>query len=277
MILHNTVQIAAVSLGFLGIGFAGGLLIGKRLGEIEAVKLSNDVLDAELLAQEEALMKRFKVGRYAEPATRDDRMRASLESYQTDPEARRKVDAAFEAYESYKTPLFVSDTSGKLDDETLEKLRDKLRSYKTDPDWEKKSLDELRASSESTPVEEDHIRNVFEAFPSTPVEDGPVIITETEFGLNLDYDTECLAWYPGDRVLATDDDKVVDDPDIFVGLNNLNHLTAASPILYVKNDEKQMVFEIAYQMGTYAETVLGIESEPHEERTARRARKPRDE
>jgi len=98
--------------------------------------------------------------------------------------------------------------------------------------------------------------------------DRPYIIHEDEFSANeTDYRQETLTWYAEDGVLTDENEDKIEAPDDIVGLDNLNkfgHGSGDYNVLFVRNDAKNMEYEISRMHTSYAEEVLGITNEPRE-------------
>ena len=79
----------------------------------------------------------------------------------------------------------------------------------------------------------------------------PYIIDPDEFG--RDYDTVSLTYY-ADGVLEDDFDGVIDDPEELVGDDYMNHFGEyEEDSVFVRNDEKQIDYEICRDNRTYPE------------------------
>ncbi|WNM72441.1 hypothetical protein SEA_MOSSY_62 [Gordonia phage Mossy] len=90
----------------------------------------------------------------------------------------------------------------------------------------------------------------------------PYVISASEF---MDNDTEygqnTLSYYEGDNVLTDEQDAPISNVDGIVGMRSLQRFGDSSGdmnIVYVRNDNMQIDFEIARSPGTYAEEVLGV-------------------
>ena len=88
--------------------------------------------------------------------------------------------------------------------------------------------------------------------PKRPM--APYIISEDEYG-NCDY--ACLSFtYYADDILADDGDFVVDDIERTVGIDNLDDLAAKrEDIIYIRNDERRVDYEIARSERLYSEVI----------------------
>lgn len=69
-----------------------------------------------------------------------------------------------------------------------------------------------------------------------PVGSAPYVITEDEFG-EFDNDEETLILY-ADKVLATEDDEIVDDPEALLG-NCLSELGDLDESIYIRNQDRE--------------------------------------
>lgn len=92
-------------------------------------------------------------------------------------------------------------------------------------------------------------------------EEAPYVITKDEFMNNeQDYTQLTFTYYAGDGVLTDERDDIIEDSDVMVGDNNLVRFGDWSDdprIVYVRNHEKELEFEIALHDGKYSEVVTG--------------------
>ena len=91
-----------------------------------------------------------------------------------------------------------------------------------------------------------------------------------------DWEEVSVTYYAGDDVLCDGKDKVIDDPDLVVGIPNLERFGEGSndpTIVYVRNRKLKVDLEVAKSDKTYAEEVHGLK---HME-TSMRKRHLRDE
>lgn len=90
-----------------------------------------------------------------------------------------------------------------------------------------------------------------DAKPVEPV-DRPYVISSDEFGDFDNYNQICLTYF-ADKILADDNDEIVDDPDDIVGLSSLNELeTFEDDVIHVRNDRLKCDYEIVKDLRTYA-------------------------
>ena len=90
----------------------------------------------------------------------------------------------------------------------------------------------------------------------------PYVITDDEFAEgHPKHEQFSLTWYEGDKILSDDKDEPIDDVNGAVGTENLlkfGHGSNDSRIVYVRNEQRRIDFEIAKHDGTFAE-VVGLE------------------
>lgn len=95
--------------------------------------------------------------------------------------------------------------------------------------------------------------------------DAPYIISHDEYYQNeTDYDQATLTYFEGDDVVADDRDQPLPDPEVTVGDENLarfGHGSKDNNIVYVRNDELEVDFEILRSNGKYAKEVLGFDED----------------
>lgn len=140
----------------------------------------------------------------------------------------------------------------------------------------KQAADEVKHKAEVS-GEEDIVRqNIFDTHGRHPeVEeldtsrrgDGrPYILTLQEFNDgDPEYDQNTLTYYEGDNVLADERDQPINNgiETIVGGEGNLRfgHWSEDANVLYIRNDELQIDFEIVRSFGKFAVEVLGFGSE----------------
>ena len=101
----------------------------------------------------------------------------------------------------------------------------------------------------------------------TPVVD-PYIIDPSEFGEEVGYDTETLTYF-ADGVLVDDVDDVIEEPDLVVGLNNLDIFKEfGASSIYIRNDMYKTDYEVLRDDWNYSdlkEPPLPVkEKKPHQ-------------
>ena len=96
----------------------------------------------------------------------------------------------------------------------------------------------------------------------------PYIIDPSEFGEEVGYDTETLTYF-ADGVLVDDVDDVIDEPDLVVGLNNLDIFKEfGASSIYIRNDMYKTDYEVLRDDWNYSdlkEPPLPVkEKKPHQ-------------
>ncbi|ALY08652.1 hypothetical protein CAPNMURICA_52 [Arthrobacter phage CapnMurica] len=78
------------------------------------------------------------------------------------------------------------------------------------------------------------------------------------------YDQLTLTYYAGDKTLVVEDsDEVVEDIDQTIGFENLNKFGEESgndDTVYVRNDKREIEYEVLRDPGKYSENVQGIDT-----------------
>lgn len=89
----------------------------------------------------------------------------------------------------------------------------------------------------------------------------PYVIAPEEFGEEDEYDTISLTYY-SDRVLADDDDKIVEDVEDVVGFGSLESFGEyEDDSVYVRNDRLKCDYEILLDQRRYSDV---INKKPHQ-------------
>ena len=96
----------------------------------------------------------------------------------------------------------------------------------------------------------------------------PYIIDPSEFGEEVGYDTETLTYF-ADGVLVDDVDDVIEEPDLVVGLNNLDIFKEfGASSIYIRNDMYKTDYEVLRDDWNYSdlkEPPLPVkEKKPHQ-------------
>lgn len=92
-------------------------------------------------------------------------------------------------------------------------------------------------------------------------EEKPYVIAPEEFGEEDEYDTISLTYY-SDRVLADDDDKIVEDVEDVVGFDSLESFGEyEDDSVYVRNDRLKCDYEILLDQRRYSDV---INKKPHQ-------------
>lgn len=106
------------------------------------------------------------------------------------------------------------------------------------------------------------------------------VIHRTEVAEEEDYDTMTYTYYEEDDVLCNEEDEVIpkDERDDMIGEANLNkfgHGSDDPSIVYIRNDKREIQFEVIRSPNSYAEEVHGFtptDELRHQNRRERRSR-----
>ena len=137
-------------------------------------------------------------------------------------------------------------------------------------EYEQRVIAETNAKDLEDREEEVEMSNVFETHgvdvikvsdEASRIPGKPYVITVTEFTDNdLDYGQNAISYYTGDQVLADERDQPIPNIDYVVGRHNLRFGDGSGDpnIVFVRNEELGVDFEICQSLGTYSEEVLGV-------------------
>jgi hypothetical protein len=90
----------------------------------------------------------------------------------------------------------------------------------------------------------------------------PYVISPDEFGEIDEYATETLYYYQ-DKVLADDQDNIIEDADNVIGVGSLNHFGEyEDDSVFVRNDREETDYEILLDPREYYADV--VKSSPHQ-------------
>lgn len=93
----------------------------------------------------------------------------------------------------------------------------------------------------------------------------PYVVTREEYDENPDqYEQISLTYFGYDDVLVDDDEKSIDNIEDYVGKHNLQrfgHGSGDPKVVYIRNELKEMDYEVLRSDGSYAEEVLGLTSD----------------
>lgn len=109
----------------------------------------------------------------------------------------------------------------------------------------------------------------------------PYIISEEEYLTNeKEYEQTSLTYFNADDVLSDDKDIPLPDPDATVGEGNLTqfgHGSGNKNLLYICNDELELLFEIMRSPGSYAAEVHDFREEDYDTSSGIRRFRKNDE
>ena len=130
--------------------------------------------------------------------------------------------------------------------------------------------------------EEPESQNIFDANWDYAAElekrtdDVPYVIHKDEFfAQEKDYTQVTLTYYEGDDTLCDERDSVVADQDATIGLGNLSrfgHGSGDPNIVYIRNVELSIEYEVVHSDGKYSVEVLAEDELKHSDRIRRRRR-----
>lgn len=93
----------------------------------------------------------------------------------------------------------------------------------------------------------------------------PYVVTREEYDENEDqYEQISLTYFGFDDVLVDEDEKSIDNIEEFVGKHNLQrfgHGSGDPKIVYIRNESREMDYEVLRSDGSYSEEVLGLTSD----------------
>lgn len=104
----------------------------------------------------------------------------------------------------------------------------------------------------------------------------PYAISDDDFNEDEEFEQITITWFDGDGVLVDELEQLIDDPEGLVGLSNMDrfgYLSNDKNIVYIRNTDKKIDFEVVKSEGNYAQEVLGLEhSDETFQRRQRRSR-----
>lgn len=109
----------------------------------------------------------------------------------------------------------------------------------------------------------------------------PHVISAEDFNENeTEFEQVTITWFAGDDVLVDETEQMIDDVEGIVGVSNMDrfgYLSGDNNIVYIRNTDKQLEFEVVRSEGNYAQEVLGfMHSDETFERRPRRIRRGDD-
>lgn len=270
------VLVGTVAVVSLAVGAGVSYFVTKRLAIKAAERAFQEVLDEEL-----ENTKRF----YEKRATRKQPYSSPEEAAEALVTEDALVDEAVEALENYESdqqPVGVQEgdpREGSNQRTRYDKVRPRRPDGKFAPTKEGPtvpvSVEQAEAQNELNDVAaEEATRNVFahsadiDGWDQEREEAGrdqarPYVISFDEFNENsYEHEQNTLTWYAGDEILADDRETHLEDVDGLVGEVNLKlfgHGSRDSKVVYIRNEAKEIDFEVTLNPGTYAAEVLGFE------------------
>lgn len=228
---------SGLSLG-LGIGLAAGLYIAQKKLETKY---------AERATQEIAEAKQFysalnKTGDFATPESTVESLGLNITLNETQKDAVRALN----------------DYQGQsVDDEDSDEAEDADK----DDDDDDEDNGKRWVSSLTIPVNSEEEFNYDEEIKQRDPAI-PYVVSKEEFFLNEEeFDQVQYTYYLGDSTVADETDKSVDDTDTVLGDNNLmlfGHGSGDRHIVYIRNENLKLDFEVVLSKGSFAKEVLGF-------------------
>lgn len=250
----DLLKYSGIAIAGLGTGFTAGYIISK----VVTTKRMRAVIEKELKDMEDYLDRKTD-----ERIARRNIEKPTLEDLQ------RQREAAEDISDSYRTAddNDIREMTAAEFRETHDRVptTEELEAYVTDDELPLEELRTVNMIEENENFDESLLGDPMD--PPLLVRDGsrPYIIPigdymnpEDDFE---DYERLTVTFYEDDEVLTDDSTKAIHDVDGLVGLNNLHNFGKDSDnkdIVYVRNEKKQIDFEIMRVHGRYTEIVLGF-------------------
>lgn len=233
--------------GFSVISFAGGGASGYFYSRKKLESQYADELQKETAAIERYYQMQYKAGEFETPETA---LKAKMaEKIEVDPE---DVPSDQMDKENLENPEVVRRAG--------QALRDYQGRFKSTRDVSNEEIvKEQNVFSREAIQEKDESDEMV-----SNVKD-PRIITENEFNDHCGYEQTSLYYYAGDGTLVDDDNTIIADGEIddIVGKANLDVFARMSDdknLIFVRNEKRQMEYEILRDHSAYGETVAGFTS-----------------
>lgn len=246
--------------------------IACALGALTAHILTKNALKAKYEALVEAEVQtakayfsmRHKTGAYADPVKLAEER---LGKDEVETEYVEKVQQ-YKGREEHIQKAEVKHTSKPRPEEDMEAFEQRLiDEAKQEVDGVKQKLGIFEEEDEPDEEEEVITMNVFSENESSASSAGgrdtsrPFILSAREFEEGeLDYSQNTLTYYEGDDVLTDERDQPIHHLQKIVGAENLKfgEMSDDPNIVYIRNNELEVDFEVCRSKGTFTEEVLGF-------------------
>lgn len=147
-----------------------------------------------------------------------------------------------------------------LKSEYEKRAREEIESFLNQEKEDSKSVNILADDSADyisvTDIDRDEYANIIQTnayAKEVAAVEKPYVISPEEFGEFSDYETISLTYYE-DKILADDQDNVIDDIDNIVGNDSLTHFGEyEDDLVYVRNDRLRCDYEIALDVRKYSD------------------------
>lgn len=246
--------------------------IACALGALTAHILTKNALKAKYEALVEAEVQtakayfsmRHKTGAYADPVKLAEER---LGKDEIGAEYVEKVQQ-YKGREEHIQKAEVKHVSKPRPDEDMETFEQRLiDEAKQEVDGVKQKLGVFEEEDEPDEEEEVITMNIFSENESSASSAGgrdtnrPFILSAREFeDGELDYSQNTLTYYEGDDVLTDERDQPIHHLQKIVGSENLKfgEMSDDPNIVYIRNNELEVDFEVCRSKGTFTEEVLGF-------------------
>lgn len=246
--------------------------IACALGALTAHILTKNALKAKYEALVEAEVQtakayfsmRHKTGAYADPVKLAEER---LGKDEVETEYVEKVQQ-YKGREEHIQKAEIKHVSKPRPDEDMEAFEQRLiDEAKHEVDGVKQKLGIFEEEDEPDEEEEVITMNIFSENESSASSAGgrdtnrPFILSAREFeDGELDYSQNTLTYYEGDDVLTDERDQPIHHLQKIVGSENLKfgEMSDDPNIVYIRNNELEVDFEVCRSKGTFTEEVLGF-------------------
>lgn len=255
--LNTTVTIAVVSSTLSGAVCAtAAYILTKKATEAKY----EAILDEEIKKAKSFYKLRYKAEEYSDPVALLERKHGKPIPQDTEEEVVEDIRSEIVLTEEHERPSY------------------------------KEMVAKINVSSPPKPVKEPEVvTNIFDSAdpdeedidPEGIIADRdrskPYIITHDEFyDAEYDYMQNSLSYFEGDEVLVDDQDQPIRDVRAVIGEENIRfgYASLDPNIVYIRNENLEVDFEVALSLGKYTEEILGYIQ--HEEKPEiRRVRRER--
>ncbi len=144
-----------------------------------------------------------------------------------------------------------------------------VRKYGSNMKKEDLSAMANKVRKDYTHVENGEAAEIQYAKDESPEHDHPYVISQAEFDHGKpNHDKLSITYYEDDNTLADEQEEIIDDPDTVVGTDALLSFGKESDdedIVYIRNDQLGIDYEISRIHGSYEENVMGTKGPENEE------------
>lgn len=189
-----------------------------------------------------------------------------------------QVNAAVEEEFAQLRRHFAAKEAARKANEEKPDLAEKVQElgYAPVEEAEEVEVDNAFDHDEPQPEPEDPWNQQAEMAKRGPIH--PFVIHKDEHMANEDeFEQVTLTYFMGDDVLSDERDTVIAEPDVIVGLDNLQRFGEGSEdpnVVYIRNPRLEVDYEVIRSEGTFAQEVHGFSGDDlqHSERRRKRVR-----